>query len=241
MFKKMILVLFALFLLKFSVYGNNEGMTASYDPYSLKILDSRSTGIISNLPPEEISDTTAVLAAYIESGDYGYFNPYFLFGIDIDNMKKFPYCIVDTFQAQSYKISQRFVQLTPHTVYYYQPVVWISNENNTYYGDVDSFETNLNSVITENGSSKIEDMVSFYPNPFQKELNLLFHGIDAETIDISIYNLEGKLIKSMEKKNNRGNIFIEKWIPEKNIPTGVYFIKIKAGKSEYCRKVMLIR
>ena len=69
-----------------------------------------------------------------------------------------------------------------------------------------------------------------YPNPTKGNLNLLVPN-SLNKLEIEIYNLQGKLIKSSLEKVNNGNISLD----ANSIPSGIYFIKLTTDKPTFIK------
>ncbi len=79
-----------------------------------------------------------------------------------------------------------------------------------------------------------EDNIKIYPNPAKNKIN-----IDVQTLEdvqVHVYNVVGKLIYSNAALTQKST-----FVDLSNEPTGVYFVKVKVGKSMTSKKIMLIR
>ena len=80
-----------------------------------------------------------------------------------------------------------------------------------------------------------------YPNPFNPNGTIQFYCNDPENINLSIYNVNGKKIKSIFS-NISPNIGLNKinWYP-KNCSSGLYFILLETKSNIYSQKLILLK
>jgi hypothetical protein len=85
-----------------------------------------------------------------------------------------------------------------------------------------------------------------YPNPFNSSINIEFSITgESQRIDLSIFDIEGKLIRRLRSGiSNPGNYAI-KWDALDNsgaeISSGVYFIRLLSSRTDRARKVTYLR
>ena len=81
---------------------------------------------------------------------------------------------------------------------------------------------------------------SAYPNPFNPVTTLEF-GIPIEAeVSISVYNLQGKEVISLMDGNLDAGYHSVVWNADRH-SSGVYFVKMIAGKYVNTQKLMLIK
>ena len=79
-----------------------------------------------------------------------------------------------------------------------------------------------------------------YPNPFNPTLNIDYYIPQTSNVTIDIYDINGKKVeKIFQGKNNKGKYSIH-W-DSNNIPSGVYFIKLKSTNFSDKKKVVLVK
>lgn len=79
-----------------------------------------------------------------------------------------------------------------------------------------------------------------YPNPFNPSTNINFQLPENGLVNISIYDINGKLVEKLVNKNlSAGNHLIE-WNAV-NYPSGIYFYRISAGSFTDVKKMILIK
>jgi hypothetical protein len=87
-------------------------------------------------------------------------------------------------------------------------------------------ETTVETTLSTSDFNRIENEVSFYPNPAQKELNIQSNTIDfSKNVNYYISDVTGKTIKKGMAKNKKINV--------ENLNAGVYFINLSvAGEKQ---------
>ncbi len=84
-----------------------------------------------------------------------------------------------------------------------------------------------------------------YPNPFNPVTNITFTVPNRSHTNLSIYNIEGKLVKTLVDTDFAGGVKTVNWngTDSKGNPvsTGVYFYRLRAGSEEMTRKMVLLK
>ena len=115
-------------------------------------------------------------------------------------------------------------------IYYYR----IGKENNgtiKYYGN--PIKVFVQGVITKN------ELYTPYPNPFSTKLNIGFAVIKSTDVNISIYDISGRMVKSYDYRKSPGKYTII-WKPDTKLDNGIYFVKMKTADYSNTQKVILI-
>ncbi|OUT37300.1 MAG: hypothetical protein CBB66_06980, partial [bacterium TMED6] len=79
-----------------------------------------------------------------------------------------------------------------------------------------------------------------YPNPFNPVTTIDFGVPEASYVNISVYDIHGKLIKTLEQGNKLAGYHSIIWNAQ-NVPTGTYFIRLVTSDYTATRKVSLIK
>jgi flagellar hook assembly protein FlgD len=79
-----------------------------------------------------------------------------------------------------------------------------------------------------------------YPNPFNPLTKIRFALPTAETVKIDLYNNLGQKIQSILNSQYRAG-YHEIDFDGSNLPSGVYFYKMTAGKFSEVKKMILVK
>lgn len=84
-----------------------------------------------------------------------------------------------------------------------------------------------------------------YPNPFNPTTTISFSLPKEENIEIIIFNIKGQKVRTLFKGNIEAGKHTAVWngkdTNEKPVSSGVYFYKLKAGKKELIRKMLMLK
>jgi len=112
--------------------------------------------------------------------------------------------------------------------------------NNDYNEGTYTFQLLGNGNVTTgiNENKTTSDFV-VYPNPANQEIALEWNSINEQQVEISIYDLQGKL--HMQPVNKKSVVGAQKLvIPTSNLTDGVYFIKIKSDNQISQIKIIVL-
>ena len=80
-----------------------------------------------------------------------------------------------------------------------------------------------------------------YPNPFNSSINFSFSNILTDaSIEISIFNLKGKLVDQFRLNNIKENDVV-RWNPTEEIASGTYFVQATLNNIHYNQKILFIK
>lgn len=104
-------------------------------------------------------------------------------------------------------------------------------------------------AVEEDVKSKVQNTnikIEAYPNPFTKKTEIRFHIPDVRSqISLKIYDLSGRLVKNFLIPNSQFPTSRVEWYGKNDsgeeVSTGVYFCKVKVGKSLQTKKLLLLR
>lgn len=92
---------------------------------------------------------------------------------------------------------------------------------------------------------KVTELKSIYPNPFNPNTTINYSLAKAETVDFVIYNNRGQIVRSFNEGNKGIGNHNLRWNGEdqygRPCSTGVYYIKMNAGKDSFIRKAVLMK
>ncbi|MGD9487778.1 MAG: T9SS type A sorting domain-containing protein [Calditrichaceae bacterium] len=100
----------------------------------------------------------------------------------------------------------------------------------------------LTTSIDNPSAGIIKDFVlrQNYPNPFNPETTIEFELKSASGVELSVYNILGQKIATLLDKNMNAGLH-KLQFDGKNLPSGLYFYRLKAGTQEFIRKMQLIK
>ncbi len=78
---------------------------------------------------------------------------------------------------------------------------------------------------------------SLYPNPFDKQIGVLFNKALIETATVKIFDAEGKLLLTEMYPPQRDNIFVN----TENFSAGVYFLSIESGEIKLTQRITKVK
>lgn len=129
-------------------------------------------------------------------------------------------------------------------------IIPIINENKFYiatHGDgVWVYDTTYTNAIDDNLLEVKDDNCLFVsPNPFTNHTSIIFNMKCSGSANISIYNLQGKLINTLineyKMKGKYRIIWNGKGLNEKEVMPGLYLIRMQSGRSIHSHKVILLK
>ncbi len=90
----------------------------------------------------------------------------------------------------------------------------------------------------------IQSMAS-YPSPFNSTINIVFTLSRSTPVMLDVYDIQGKLIRNIIKEQFNSGFHRARWNgldqESKAVPSGIYFIKLKAGDYHLTKKVTLVK
>ncbi len=85
---------------------------------------------------------------------------------------------------------------------------------------------------------KEEEEIKLFPNPAKNELSLNFNFSDAAPVNINIYDMDGKVVKSETIKDYKGGNY-EKVYKIDEFKNGSYLVEFSQGKQKVVRKLRI--
>ena len=147
----------------------------------------------------------------------------------------------NTSLQQSYTFTDN--QLYDEGVYYY----WLQNVDfdgsNNFHGPV---MVNYSTTSHETPAiPQVTELKGIFPNPFNPTAQISYSIKDAATVNIRIYNSRGQIVRSYNNAPGTvGNHRIV-WDGRDDIgsgcSTGLYFVRMYAGKNVFTQKAMLVK
>ncbi|MFQ6610169.1 MAG: T9SS type A sorting domain-containing protein, partial [Fidelibacterota bacterium] len=108
-----------------------------------------------------------------------------------------------------------------------------------YYG-VDPLTTG-SIIVTGEVDVPVEFLLSpAYPNPFNPVTTISYHLPEASSVKVEVFDMTGQLITTLESKDSEPGYYSVNWNAG-NQPSGIYFIKLTAGRFSDIQKIMLVK
>lgn len=99
-------------------------------------------------------------------------------------------------------------------------------------------------VASVNETNLLHIQSAAYPNPFSERIKISYELTNISGISISIYNMHGNKVKNLVNEINGPGAYSVDWNGKNdsgaNVPAGIYFYTIRAGKSESSGKIVLM-
>jgi len=104
------------------------------------------------------------------------------------------------------------------------------------------YDVSIDSEFLNANTIKI---LSCYPNPFNPSILLEYKIGKRNHIQLDIYNVLGKKVKSLVKEIQEAGNYYVKWDGKNGfnqpMPSGAYFLRIQAGENHIMKKITLIK
>jgi len=88
-------------------------------------------------------------------------------------------------------------------------------------------------------------LVSVYPNPFNPQVQLRYYLETPTAVAFSIYNTKGQLIRSWQEGDKAAGTYQSTWDGNDNLgsacSSGIYLVKMQAGKQTSMKKAILAK
>ncbi len=128
--------------------------------------------------------------------------------------------------------------------YYYWLHILELNQIDSYAGPI-ALEYYTEESQTPEHTYAITGIRDIYPNPFNPSTNISFELADDSEVAFKMYNLRGEEVLGLESRpypKGVHHIYIDsKTQAGRELPAGVYFLKMQAGASSHIRKITLLK
>jgi M6 family metalloprotease-like protein len=139
--------------------------------------------------------------------------------------------LTDTLYSGSGSFAWRDYSVLPETDYSYKIVAYIDG--------LDEQLLMLNGPFSIGEVPFIADPI--FPNPFSDGTIISFFTPSARIISIAIYDVAGRLIANLGKREYPRGTHRQAWATPRNLQSGVYFCLISSGGTKQSIKMILIR
>ncbi|MDP8220365.1 MAG: T9SS type A sorting domain-containing protein [Candidatus Stygibacter frigidus] len=100
-------------------------------------------------------------------------------------------------------------------------------------------------VGADNDFQLVTELGGNYPNPFNPTTQIKFSLKDNSRVELQIYNIKGQLVKTLVDEDLEADFYQFTWYGTDNanrqVSSGVYFYKMKAGKFISTKKMILMK
>ena len=148
----------------------------------------------------------------------------------------------NTSQQQVYEYNDNELY-EPGTYYYWLEIQDIDGVVNYYGSRSITFGGNGNNGTPE--ISFVTGISSIYPNPFNPSATIMYELEQPANVNIDIYNNRGQIVRSFAIGQKEKGSHKLLWDGTDNsgsaCGTGIYFIKMQAGKESFIKKAALIK
>jgi len=158
----------------------------------------------------------------------------------------FNYTIIDTSGVSDTVFT--VVDAMPEGIYYWHVEAVDSAGNHSGYQSQPFKFTVSPSGIDTSGDMPLRFSISMiYPNPFVNSTRIKYQlpSDGGGRVYLKIYNLSGTLVRKLVYDEYRNGLYSVIWVRKddynKEVPSGVYFCRLAAGKYKTTRKVCLIK
>ena len=79
-----------------------------------------------------------------------------------------------------------------------------------------------------------------YPNPFNPTINLSYENFKSEKISVEVYDIKGRLIKSLINRLHAPGKYQIVW-DASNVSSGIYMIHYKTDSKSLKQKISLLK
>jgi len=209
------------------VISVTDGYSTVYDTTIITVNNiNRLPEFIQSLPDTTIDNDTDLTFTYLaedadeEELSYGLVNS--IDGVDISEQGELLWQIPEQPAAE------------------YEIVVYVTD-------NIDTVETSalitVNNVTALSAGNMIPDKYTLsqsYPNPFNPTTTIKYGLPEESDVRISVYDISGNLIETLISEHQSAGYHTTTWNAS-NMPTGVYFYKIRAGSFSAVKKCILLK
>lgn len=94
------------------------------------------------------------------------------------------------------------------------------------YGDTSLITSVALPIEDEPASPHAQSKLDIYPNPFHQKVSLRFQSQHAGLYAMSIYDVLGKRIHTIQKPLRSNEVWLAEWVIDVALPSSIYFIEV---------------
>jgi hypothetical protein len=148
----------------------------------------------------------------------------------------------NTSLPQSYLFTDNSL-VEPGTYYYWLQIAEMDGSNSLHGPTTISYTNQDNPGVS--GVPLVTELKSVFPNPFNPTTTISYGIAKATDVKISIYNSRGQVVRTFNEGTKAANSYRLNWNGKDNngkeCSTGIYYIKMQAGKDSFTRKAVLMK
>lgn len=131
----------------------------------------------------------------------------------------------------------------------YHPILNPYGQGDTVSDSVDftpwlTEPTGLEEVITLNRPIALS-FIHNYPNPFSSKTTIFYQLLSDCCVSLKVYNIAGERVRTLVSKNQEPGHYAVNWdgrdSSDKQVTSGVYFIKIQVGSYTITKKIIFLK
>jgi hypothetical protein len=119
-------------------------------------------------------------------------------------------------------------------------IVYIGMHHVTSNGSADIYVANMDIQVDADPELNNEISAIIKPNPACITARIQYSLKETAPVSMVVFNLKGQLIEILLEGNIQAGDYTVEWECQ-NVPSGIYFLKMKAGNEESVRKMILMR
>jgi hypothetical protein len=112
---------------------------------------------------------------------------------------------------------------------------WVNSQKTVY-----NYESTTAIDRKNTKSIKGFELSQNYPNPFNPSTKIEYSIPENTMVNLTVYNYLGQQVETLVNKIQSAGNFSYEWKPE-NIPSGIYYYRIHAGKYNTIKKMMFLK
>jgi len=103
-----------------------------------------------------------------------------------------------------------------------------------------NFSIVITTVHTQKELPRVFRLFQNYPNPFNLTTTISYELSKYSSVKLSIYDINGKLVKTLINEQKNAGYYSIKWITE-NVSSGIYFYRIDACEFSNVKKCLIVK
>jgi hypothetical protein len=121
-------------------------------------------------------------------------------------------------------------------------------ENVIVYANQTTTQNFIMTAVDNDDNAQIPVATSLngnYPNPFNPETTISFSLKEPAMVSIQIFNVQGKLVNTLVNEERTAGNYTVIWNGKdsggRNVASGVYYYRMRAGKYSSTRKMIMLK